>query len=727
MAITINGERIEETAVEAEMDRMRPRYRQTFPDQKESEQEKQLREWARENIVERVILRQEAAGSEDVIPRAAIEERLETLRNQHGGDEGLRRAYGLTEETRPEFEKELDLQLRVERLVDGLCADLPEATDDEGRAHYTAHREDFTIPERVRAGHIVKHVDAETPPEEAEKAIRKIQERMKAGEPFEKLASETSDCPDDDGGLGWFPRGEMVPEFEDVVFGMTPGEVSDVFSTPFGFHIAKLYEREAERVRPYAEVRDPVLKRVAQERRDARLAEFLDEKMATARIEIIPEKPPARKKDAAASKTGGRRKDQGAFRKPLSSVLVKPSGPDCNMRCRYCFYVEKGDLFTETPTHRMNEEVLEAMVKQVLTAGPPHVNFGWQGGEPSLMGLDFYKKAVEFQRRYGRGRTVGNGFQTNGLLIDEDWAAFFRDHSFLVGLSLDGPRHVHDHYRVTAGGAGTFDKVSATARLLVDKGVQANALVVLSDYSVRHVEEIYAFHKDLGLRFMQFIPCVETLPGDPGKPAPFTVDPREFGDAMRTLFDLWMEDFRDGRPTTSIRFFDSLFHIYVDRTPPECTLLEKCGIYVVVEHNGDVYSCDFFVDPEWRLGNVLKDDLEELLNSERQNRFGRIKSTLPEECRACPWLGQCRGGCPKDRLGEPGVPHVNYLCEGYKAFFEHADGRLRGLAETWKKAQAAPGPAAEAPAPTPPSEGKVGRNDPCPCGSGLKYKKCCGK
>jgi len=298
-----------------------------------------------------------------------------------------------------------------------------------------------------------------------------------------------------------------------------------------------------------------------------------------------------------------------------------------------------------------------------------------------------------------------------------------------VGLSLDGPRHVHDHDRLLAGGQGTWDKVSSAARLLLEHGVGTNALIVLTDHSARHAEEIYRYHKDLGLSFMQFIPCVETAPGEPTEAAPFSVSPEAYGSALCGLFDLWMGDFEEGRPTTSIRFFDSLFHTYVGLEPPECTLLEECGIYVVVEHNGDVYSCDFFVEPRWKLGNVETDDLTELLNSSRQRAFGRVKAALAEECRRCAWLPHCRGGCPKDRLGESGPPRVSHLCAGYQRFFEHADGRLRELADAWMRArnEIPPQAAANPEAPPSPPAAKAGRNDPCPCGSGLKFKKCCGQ
>jgi len=409
-------------------------------------------------------------------------------------------------------------------------------------------------------------------------------------------------------------------------------------------------------------------------------------------------------------------------RKPLNSVLVKPAGPDCNLDCTYCFYLKKSKLFPETKQHRMSEETLEIMIKQIMEQGERHVSFGWQGGEPTLMGLPFFEKAVYFQKKYGRGQTVGNGLQTNGLLLDENWARFLRKYQFLVGLSLDGPKHIHDAYRLRKGGRGSWQTVVDHAKMLLDHGVQVNALTVLTDYSAQFPEEIYQFHKSLGLNFMQFIPCVERDPNDPGKAADFSLTPERYGQFLVQLFDLWLADFKNGQPITSIRYFDSVFHTYVGLQPPECTLLPECGVYVVIEHNGNVYSCDFYVENDWYLGNVHTDRLADMLNSTRQKQFGLVKRKLPKECQQCKWLTHCWGGCPKDRQMDPRDQGMNHFCQSLKTFFEHADSKLRQLATEWRKANQ---PAAsqsvkiEVPA-------KIKPNDPCPCGSGKKYKKCCG-
>jgi uncharacterized protein len=375
----------------------------------------------------------------------------------------------------------------------------------------------------------------------------------------------------------------------------------------------------------------------------------------------------------------------------------------------------------------MTDAVLEETIRQVLGQGEHSVSFGWQGGEPTLMGLPFFEKAVQLQIRHGRRHTVGNGLQTNGLLLDREWAAFLRRYNFLVGLSLDGPEHVHDRYRRSRGGKGSWTQVADRARMLLDSGVEVNALSVVNDYSVRFPEEIYRFHKGLGLMHMQFIPCVETDPTDSTRAASFSVSGEAYGRFLVRLFDLWLADFDGPTATTSIRFFDSVFHRYVGLPAPECTLEETCGVYVVVEHNGDVYSCDFFVQPEWKLGNVMTGRLAEMFNSPRQRRFGEWKAELPPRCGSCRWRSLCRGGCTKDRIRDPRDNRLNHFCRAYEMFFEHADARLKQLADDWKKRNARPAGVEAASRERPNFRQPPGRNDPCPCGSGRKFKKCCGK
>ena len=374
--------------------------------------------------------------------------------------------------------------------------------------------------------------------------------------------------------------------------------------------------------------------------------------------------------------------------KTLTSILVKPTGPRCNLDCTYCFYLEKDELFGRQKTFRMSDDILRTMVKQVMWAGGKHLSFGWQGGEPTLMGLSFFERAVEYQVRFGQqGQSVGNGLQTNGILINEDWALFLRDAQFLVGLSLDGPAHVHDKYRRFPNGRSSWDYVVKARDTLLNNGVEVNALVVVNDHSVKFAREIYEYHKSNGLNHMQFIPCVEPDPTDPAVAAGYSVDAESYGDFLCDIFDLWTADFVNGRPTTSIRWFDSVFYTYVGYEAPECTLLKECGVYVVVEHNGNVYSCDFFVEPQWYLGNIQQNKLHDMLNSPLQLEFGKVKSQLPSECHTCQWLRHCYGGCPKDRQGDPADNGSNHFCRSYIKFFEHADVRLKKLAKQWKREQ----------------------------------------
>lgn len=369
------------------------------------------------------------------------------------------------------------------------------------------------------------------------------------------------------------------------------------------------------------------------------------------------------------------------LRKPLNMVLVKPAGPDCNLDCTYCFYLDRTG--GEAPPRRMSDAVLEEMIRQALGGRERHVSFVWQGGEPTLMGLPFFERAVEFQMKYGNGRSVSNALQTNGVLLDDPWAAFLKRYHFLVGLSIDGPEHVHDHYRRARGGQGSWSQAVRAARLLQKHGVETNAISVITDHAAGFPEEIYRFHTELGLSFMQFIPCVETDPGDPGRAAPHSVTPERYGGFLMRVFDLWHADLDGTRARTSVRYFDSVFHRYVGLDAPDCTLMERCGVYVVVEHDGEVYACDFFVGPDWRLGNVMTGTLEEMLNSERQDVFGGLKADLPEECRGCQWLRMCRGGCTKDRIRDPRDAGLSHFCASYKMFFAHADDRLRALATAW--------------------------------------------
>ncbi|MEN8148804.1 MAG: anaerobic sulfatase maturase [Planctomycetota bacterium] len=362
--------------------------------------------------------------------------------------------------------------------------------------------------------------------------------------------------------------------------------------------------------------------------------------------------------------------------KHLSSLLVKPAGADCNLDCEYCFFLDRD---ATVPAPRMAADVLEAMTRQALAGAGPEMSFCWQGGEPTLMGLDFYREAVALQRRHAAGRRIENSLQTNGLLIDDEWAAFLREEDFLVGLSIDGPEAVHDRYRRSRNGAGSWSLVREKAKLLLDAGVKTNALVVVNDHSARFPAEIYGFLKETGLSWMQFIPCVEPDPADPARPASYSVSGEAWGRFQCELFDLWWEDLDGLTPAAEVRGFDAALRHHLGMPSSLCTHRETCGDYLVVMHDGGVYPCDFFVSPARRLGNVLEDDLRDLLNSPAQTAFGRAKADLPPGCLACEWRPRCHGGCPKDRRVDP-VRRLSHLCEGERTFFAHADTRLAELA-----------------------------------------------
>lgn len=373
--------------------------------------------------------------------------------------------------------------------------------------------------------------------------------------------------------------------------------------------------------------------------------------------------------------------------KPLHSVLIKPAGPDCNLDCTYCFYLPKAELFNNSGIHRMSSEIQEELIRQVMQQSGQSVSFAWQGGEPTLMGLPFYERVIELEKKYGRGQTVGNGLQTNGMLLHKDWARFLRKYDWLVGISLDGPSHIHNRYRLDRGGQGTHSRVEDNVRMLLDNDVATNALCCLTDYSVQFPDELYNYYKTLGLTWMQFIPVVETDPHDPSRAASFSVGAEAYGAFLCRVFDLWWADFRNGQPTTSVRHYESVFYSYVGMQAPECTMMKECGPYVVVEHNGNVYSCDFFVEPKWKLGNIMSHRISAMLNSKQQYTFGAAKAVLPGECRKCPWLTKCYGGCTKDRIKDPADKRKPRFCRAYKMFFAHADERLTALARQWKQNQ----------------------------------------
>lgn len=369
----------------------------------------------------------------------------------------------------------------------------------------------------------------------------------------------------------------------------------------------------------------------------------------------------------------------------INSVLVKPASADCNLECKYCFYTPKSVLYPEEKIHRMSDEVLSKFIKDYMELSDTHVSLGWQGGEPLLMGLDFYKKAIEYQKQHGKpGQIVGNGFQTNATLIDEDWARFFHRYNFLLGVSLDGPKEFHDFYRKDKGGKPTFERVTKSIDILKRYRVDFNILCLLNNRNVRHPVKLYEFFTENGFEFMQFIPCVE-LDQNTGEVADFSIKTDEYGEFLCRLFDVW---YNRGKPTTSIRLFDDVLATYMYGEAPSCHLQKECGSYVVIEYNGDVYACDFFVEPEWYLGSVMEKSLSEIVSSEKFTAFRKRKAELSEICNSCRWLNICHGGCPKYRIikhSEAQKP--TYFCTGFKKFFEYTKSRFSKLARRLKRQQ----------------------------------------
>jgi uncharacterized protein len=398
------------------------------------------------------------------------------------------------------------------------------------------------------------------------------------------------------------------------------------------------------------------------------------------------------------------------------SVLVKPASADCNLECSYCFYHGRPtDPYRSQGRHRMNSEVLTAFLRQYMVLAGPNPSFGWQGGEPTLAGLDFFRQVVHLQQRFGvSGQVVGNGLQTNGLLLDGEWARFLAQYNVLVGVSLDGPQELHDRYRRNAAGHGSWQRVMDAIGLLRQHGVAFNILAVVNYLTAQRPAEIYGFFRQQGFDFMQFIPCVERDPQS-GEMAPFSVTPQQYGDFLCELFDLW---WNGGEPEASLRTFDNVLAAYLGQGGESCEHRQRCDSYVVIEYNGDVYPCDFFVSREWWLGNLLDTPLSHIIKSARAEEFSRIKEGPYAECEACPWDFICHHGCSRFRLGPDGrFGQRHILCPAFKRFYAHADQRFRELAARIRLERTRTAIA---------SGLRVRRNDPCPCGSGLKYKQCCG-
>jgi uncharacterized protein len=427
-------------------------------------------------------------------------------------------------------------------------------------------------------------------------------------------------------------------------------------------------------------------------------------------------------------------------------VMTKPIGPICNLDCKYCFYLEKEKLYPDKSNWRMPENVLERYIQQYIESQDvPEITFAWQGGEPTLMGVDFFRRVVGYQQRFAGGKKISNSLQTNGTLLDEEWCRFLKEDSFLLGLSIDGPREMHDRYRVDKEGKSSFDAVMHGMELLKKHQVDFNNLVVVNRHNSQYPLEVYRFLKQHGSGFMQFIPLVERtgntemfaepplLPilddASSSEPVtPWSVEPLAYGQFLCAIFDEWV---RKDVGQVFVQIFDVQLGIWMGMPSALCVFGETCGNALAMEHNGDLYSCDHYVYPRYKLGNVMDSEMRELVDSPQQRKFGTDKrDTLPRYCRECDVRFACNGECPKHRFiktpdGEGGL---NYLCAGYKLFLRHIDPYMRTMAQLLRQGR----PAAEIVRLIAEDETRrttdsraPGRNDPCPCGSGKKFKKCC--
>jgi uncharacterized protein len=442
------------------------------------------------------------------------------------------------------------------------------------------------------------------------------------------------------------------------------------------------------------------------------------------------------------------------YLQPAFHVLAKPTGSICNLDCKYCYFLSKETLYPNSQ-FRMANDVLESYIRQIIQAHQtPEVVIAWQGGEPTLMGLHFFQRAMGYAKKYLKpDTTVQNTLQTNGTLLDDEWCKFFRENNFLIGLSIDGPREMHDLYRVDKGGQPTFDKVMRAARLMQKHEVDFNVLTTVHAGNGDHPLEVYHFLRDeVRTRFIQFIPIVErTTPdllplanlgwGSAHHARPlYTLDghlvtersvkSEQWGSFLIRVFDEWV---RRDVGTVFVNMFDAALASWVGAPPALCIFSETCGQAMALEHNGDLYSCDHFVEPKYLLGNIHNEPLARLVSSDQQRKFGNDKrDTLPLYCRECEVRFACHGECPKNRFIETpdGEPGLNYLCAGYKAFFRHVDRPMRIMSELLRHDRAP----AEVMQLVSAEEAKrksaalvvTGRNDPCPCGSGRKFKRCHG-
>lgn len=425
-------------------------------------------------------------------------------------------------------------------------------------------------------------------------------------------------------------------------------------------------------------------------------------------------------------------------------IMVKPTGSICNMDCQYCFYLEKSKLYPSKKNWRMPENVLEHFIKEYIqTQDIPTIHFTWQGGEPTLLGVDYFRKIVELQKQYADGKNIVNALQTNAVLLDDNWCDFFVKNNFLLGVSIDGPEQLHNKYRYYKNKRSSFDDVMRGISFLKKHKVEFNTLTCVQKENSYHPLEVYNFLKESGSQFMQFIPIVEREVEESSRDelrlispdskfnanvTEWSVEPLQYGKFLSTIFDQWV---RNDVGDFFIQQFEVALESWMGMRQSLCVFSETCGTAMALEHNGDLYSCDHYVYPNNKLGNITEDELKMLVNSEQQIKFGKDKrDTLPEYCNQCDYKFACNGECPKHRFIESPSREkgLNYLCEGYKYFFNHIDPYMRFMSMELRQKRSVENVKFFA------NEKDKGfpnfiidRNDECFCGSGKKFKKCCGK
>lgn len=399
----------------------------------------------------------------------------------------------------------------------------------------------------------------------------------------------------------------------------------------------------------------------------------------------------------------------------LAGVMWKTVSEDCNLACDYCYYSTCGGR--AGARRRIPLGLLETAIRNYMEHSQGAAGFAWQGGEPLLAGLAFFETALALQVKHAPPHTtIGNAVQTNGTLLSEDWARFFHRYQFLVGVSVDGPREIHDAHRVTATGKGSFDLVMRKIGHLRDHDVDFNILTVLHQGNVRKPRELMAFYEREGFGYVQFIPGMDFRAQSPETPARYLITPEEYGDFLCETFDMW---YNDGAPKISVRCFDNVLSVYCGREAEACQYRRTCSRTLILEQNGDAYPCDFYMGPNWRLGNIGRDRLERILDHPAYRRFMRFKEELPQQCRRCRHLALCYGGCPRSRTVDPAGLRTgpDYFCPAYRRFFDHAHERMSLLARKLRMRCLV-------------DHARSGRqwperNEPCVCGSGKKFKRCC--